>query len=67
VFAAIKDSFEGNFDNTPYVGTLKNLGVSISPFHEFESTIPADLKTEIEALKAQIIGGDIKVESAGAN
>ncbi len=46
-----------------FVGTLKNNGVSIAPYHEFESKVPADLKAEIEALKADIIAGTVKVES----
>lgn len=54
---------EGDFDTTPYVGTLENGGVGLSAFHEFESEVPEGLTDEIEALKEQIIAGDITVES----
>jgi basic membrane protein A len=46
-----------------FVGTLKNNGVSIAPYHEFDSKVAADLKAEIEKLKADIIAGTVKVES----
>jgi basic membrane protein A len=46
-----------------FVGTLKNNGVSIAPYHEFDSKVPADLKAEVEKLKADIIAGTVKVES----
>ena len=34
------------------IGTLANNGVSIAPYHEFDSKIDAGLKAEIETLKA---------------
>ncbi|MEU6023407.1 BMP family protein [Micromonospora sp. NPDC048871] len=47
-----------------FVGTLANNGVSIAPFHEFDSKVPAELKAEVEKLKADIVAGTVKVESA---
>ncbi|HEX3205160.1 MAG TPA: BMP family ABC transporter substrate-binding protein, partial [Propionibacteriaceae bacterium] len=58
--AAAKD---GSFSNEPYVGSLENDGTGLAPFHEFESKVPAELKSELEALKADIISGKIKIES----
>lgn len=49
-----------------YIGTLANNGVSIAPYHEFDSKVPAALKAEVEQLKADIIAGKIKVESAAS-
>jgi basic membrane protein A len=49
-----------------YLGTLENNGVSIAPFNQFDSKVDAGLKTEVEALKAEIIAGTVKVESANA-
>jgi basic membrane protein A len=49
-----------------YLGTLKNNGVSIAPYHDFDSKVDAGLKSEVEALKQQIIAGTVKVESANA-
>lgn len=46
-----------------YLGTLANDGVSLSPYHEFDSKIPAELKAEVEQLKADIIAGKIQVTS----
>ncbi|MEH1125901.1 BMP family lipoprotein [Micromonospora sp. CPCC 206061] len=47
-----------------FLGTLENNGVSIAPYHEFDSKVPADLKAEVDKLKADIIAGTIKVTSA---
>jgi basic membrane protein A and related proteins len=59
----IKAAQEGSFSNEPYVGTLENDGTGLTPFHEFDSKIPAELNTELEALKADIISGKITIES----
>lgn len=59
----IKEDTEGNFDATPYVGTLENGGVDIAPFHNFEDEVSDETKSEVEALKQQIISGELKVES----
>ncbi|MGO2051802.1 BMP family lipoprotein [Glutamicibacter sp. 287] len=55
-----------NFDSTPYVGTLENEGVALAPFHDFDSTVSDETKAELEALKASIISGELKVESAAS-
>jgi basic membrane protein A and related proteins len=59
----IKAAKDGSFSNEPYVGTLENEGTGLAPFHEFESKVPAELKSELDALKADIISGKIKIES----
>jgi basic membrane protein A and related proteins len=51
------------FDNSLYVGTLKNDGVGISPFHDFASKVDPGLSAEITKIKAGIIDGSIKVDS----
>lgn len=53
----------GDFDNTPYVGTLENGGVGLAPFHDFESKVPAELQGELDDLKAAIIAGEVEVSS----
>ncbi len=58
---AIKNSVDGTFDNSPYVGTLENDGVSIAPYHDLDGQVPSELKDKIEELKQQIISGEIKV------
>lgn len=59
----VKATAEGKFDNTPFVGTLANGGVSIAPFHDFASKVDPALQGELDAIKADIISGKIKVES----
>lgn len=56
----------GSFSSDPYVGTLENEGVALAPYHDFESAVPQELKDEIDQLKADIIAGDITVESPNA-
>jgi basic membrane protein A and related proteins len=53
----------GKFDKTPYVGNLKNNGVGLAPFHDYESKVDPALKGELDKIKAGIIDGSIKVES----
>jgi basic membrane protein A and related proteins len=60
---AIKAAKDGSFSNEPYVGTLENDGTGLAPFHDFDSKVPAELKSELDALKADIIGGKITIES----
>ena len=53
-------------DNTGAKGTLANNGVSLAPYHEFDSKIDPALKAEVDKLKADIVAGTIKVESPAA-
>lgn len=53
----------GDFDNTPYVGTLENGGVGLAPFHDFESKVDPALQGELDDLKAAIISGEVEVTS----
>jgi len=62
VFDAIKAVTRGTFKGGVYVGTLKNNGVGIAPFHEFEDKVPAELKAEIEQARQDIINGVIKID-----
>ncbi len=63
VEAVVKDTKNGKFDNTPYVGTLKNGGVKLAPFHNFESKVDPKLAGEIKDIQSKIESGDIKVTS----
>jgi basic membrane protein A len=49
-----------------YLGTLENNGVSLAPYNQFDSKIDTGLKAEVDKLKADIIAGTVKVESANA-
>jgi basic membrane protein A len=66
VETATTETVNGQFSNTPFVGTLANDGVGLAPYHDFESKVPAELDAEVQALKQQIIDGAIVVESANS-
>ena len=53
----------GTFPTGNYVGDLKNEGTGLAPFNQFDSKVPADLKSELEKVKADIISGAITVKS----
>ncbi len=63
VFDAIKSAQDGSFSNTPFVGTLENQGTGLAPFHDFDSKVPADLKSELDKIKSDIQAGTIKITS----
>ena len=63
VYDAIMAAGGGDFDVTPFVGTLENEGVGLAAFHDWESKVPAELVTEVDELKAAIIAGELTVES----
>ena len=63
VHDAVMAGGTGKFDATTYVGTLKNGGVGLSSFHDFESKLPAGLTDELKKLQQDIIDGKIVVES----
>lgn len=56
---AIKMAKEGTFQGGVYVGTLKNDGVGIAPFHEFDDDVPTSLKAELEEVAKGIKDGTI--------
>ena len=62
-YEAVLAAGNGEFDNTPFVGTLENEGVGIAPFHDFESKVSPELQGALDDLKAAIIAGDIEVKS----
>lgn len=62
----VQEDKDGKFANTPYIGTLANDGVSLAPFHDLESQVPAELKSELDQIKKDIVAGTLKVESAAS-
>jgi len=46
-------------NNSTYTGTLENEGVSLAPFHNFESQLPDSIKNELEKIKTGVITGSI--------
>jgi basic membrane protein A len=58
-FDLVASVVDGTFSGGIYVGTLDNDGVGISPFHDFDAAVPAELKAELDALRAEIIAGTL--------
>ncbi|TDN87833.1 nucleoside-binding protein [Microbacterium sp. BK668] len=63
VVDVVREASTGDFDATPFIGTLENDGVGLAPFHDFESKVPADLQSELDAIIAGIVDGSITVNS----
>ena len=63
VVTIVKSSIDGAFDKTPYVGTLKNGGVDIAPFHDRAAMVSPALAAEIDQLRADIVSGAVTVTS----
>ena len=69
VITAVNSAYEGNMGGTNYIGTLENGGVQIATLDRTESAwtatfgtlVTAELKAEVEALKAAIIDGSVNV------
>jgi basic membrane protein A len=61
-FNAIKAVVDGTFEGGVTVGTLANEGVGLAPYHDFDGTVPADLKAQIDTIKAGIIDGSVSVK-----
>jgi basic membrane protein A len=64
VFAAVEEAMgltTAVWDTNLYVGTLVNDGVGIAPYHDLDSLVLPALKSEIDALKAALIDGSVKV------
>jgi basic membrane protein A len=61
VLDVIQKTAAGNRGGEDYAGTLANNGVLLAPFHEFDSQISAEMKSELDALKASIVDGSVTV------
>lgn len=59
----LKTASEGSFPTGNYIGDLKNNGVGLAPYHDFDSKVPAALKAEITKVKGEIVSGKIKITS----
>ena len=59
---ATEAAMDGSFEGGLYVGTLENDGVGLAPFHDFDETVTDEMKSELDALRAGIIAGEISVK-----
>ena len=61
VLETIRKNAGGDMGGESFLGTLANGGVAISPFHDLDSQIPAELKAEVEQLSMDVASGAVKV------
>jgi basic membrane protein A len=62
VKSVINDVHNNKFTNTAYVGTLKNGGTKIAPYHDLIRQVPAALRTEVSKLGTSIKTGKVSVK-----
>ncbi len=60
----IRSAKDGTFKGGSAVGNLANGGVALAPFHNLDSMVSAELKAELEAVKADLIAGKIALNPA---
>jgi basic membrane protein A len=53
----------GTFPSGNYIGTLKNGGTGLAPFHDFDSVVPAATKSELATITQGIEDGSIPITS----
>jgi phosphate/phosphite/phosphonate ABC transporter binding protein len=58
-FNAIQSAMEGTFEGGVTVGTLENGGVGLASFHDLEAMVPAEVVTELDQVKADVIAGTL--------
>lgn len=59
IYDVIKTVVDNTFKGGTHMGTLKNNGVGLAPYHALDTKVPAWLKGEIEQLKQEIINGAV--------
>ncbi len=63
VFSTIKDAVNGNFKGGTVTYTIKDGGVDLAPFHNFESQVPSTLAGELATIKSALSDGSLTVDS----
>ena len=61
VLDTIKKNAGGDKGGENYMGTLANGGVTLSPFHDLDAQVSAELKAEVDQLSKDIQSGTIKI------
>ncbi|HET7389052.1 MAG TPA: BMP family ABC transporter substrate-binding protein [Nocardioidaceae bacterium] len=59
----VEKAADGSFPSGNYIGTLDNGGTGLAPFHQWDSKVPADVKSELDQIKSDIVSGKIKITS----
>ncbi len=67
VVQAIGDLVDsGEVTDEPLVGTLENEGVGLADYHDLADRVSPELQAELDALREQIVSGEVTVESPSA-
>jgi basic membrane protein A len=56
----------GDVPTGAYVGDLENEGTGLAPFNQWDAQVPAELKTELDTVKQDIVSGKIAITSPNA-
>jgi basic membrane protein A and related proteins len=67
VYKTISDVVSGKFTGGTVTYTLKDGGVDLAPFHDFDAKVPAALKAELAQVRADIISGTLVVSDVLAS
>jgi len=59
VSTAVLSAAKGTFTGGTYIGTLTNGGAVLSPYHDFASSVPASLQSELKTIETGIENGSI--------
>ena len=62
VKSVINDVAAGKFTNAAYVGTLKNGGTKLAPYHDLIRVVPSALRAEVTKLGTDIANGKVSVK-----
>ncbi|MGI4894830.1 MAG: BMP family lipoprotein [Janthinobacterium lividum] len=57
---------DGKAPTGSYTGNLKNDGTGLAPFNQWDAQVPAEMKSELDTVKAGIIDGSIAITSPSA-
>jgi basic membrane protein A len=63
VTAYVTKAASGSFPTGSYIGTLANEGTGLAPFHDFDSKVSSDIKSQLADVAAKIKDGTIKIKS----
>lgn len=62
VTLAVKDQAEGTWTPGAFVGNLSNEGVSLAPYHDWDSRVSDELRAEVDQLLQDIKDGVVKAD-----
>ena len=62
VKGAIGSVVDGTFKGGVSVNNLANEGTGLAPYHNFDSKVPAELKSAVDQIKQDLIAGKITIK-----